>query len=186
MRQGLDVRMVSFFTYRSLLLFKLVREMPLAMADALPILRRLAPALVVAAINHPDTPNCQKRVVRVPDTASPTGDALKVEYERSVEEIEDDQKSEKVIGRALRKLGAPVLKKKPMPPGSTVHYGGTLPFCDSGRPGTIAADGRLAGTQRVYVADGSCFRYLPANGLTFTLMAWAHVVAQGLLARKTG
>jgi hypothetical protein len=32
----------------------------------------------------------------------------------------------------------------------------------------------------VFVADGSGFRYLPANGHTFTLMANAHVVAQAV------
>jgi hypothetical protein len=34
------------------------------------------------------------------------------------------------------------------------------------------------------VADGSGFRYLPANGPTLTLMANAHRVAAGLSARN--
>jgi hypothetical protein len=35
----------------------------------------------------------------------------------------------------------------------------------------------LGGTKNVFVADGSGFKYLPAKGLTLTLMANAHLVA---------
>jgi choline dehydrogenase-like flavoprotein len=178
---GLDVRMMSLYTYRSLLLFKLVKEVPLAFRDALPIMRTLVPALVLATINHPDHPSPGKRVRRVPDSQSPTGDALRVEYARTNDEISEDDQCERRLLAALRQLGCPALKCQKMPPGATIHYAGTLPFSNGETPGTIAGDGRLAGTRRVYIADGSGFRYLPANGLTLTIMAWAHVVARRLI-----
>ncbi len=183
-RGGLDVRMVSLYTYRSLLLFKLIREVPLGLADARVLMRALTPALVLATINHPDHAMPGKTVSRIPDAASPTGDALAVEYAQSPEEARDDQRCERRILAALARLGCHALKRQRMTPGSTVHYAGTLPFEASGRPFTVAPDGRLGGTRRVLVADGSAFRYLPANGLTFTLMAWAHVVARGLCGRS--
>ncbi len=43
---------------------------------------------------------------------------------------------------------------------------------------TLAPDGRLHGTANVWVADGSGFRFLPAKGVTLTLMANAHRVAE--------
>lgn len=180
---GLGARMASLYTYRSLLLFKLVKEAPLAMADALPILRALSPALVLATLNHPDRPGAGKRCALEPDAASATGDALSVEWQPAPGEAEENAASERAIAGALQSLGAPVLRTQHLPPGSTVHYAGTLPFADGAAPGAAAApgrldpDGRLGGTRRVFVADGSGFRYLPANGHTFTLMANAHRVA---------
>ncbi|TMQ52650.1 MAG: hypothetical protein E6K72_08990 [Candidatus Eisenbacteria bacterium] len=183
---GLDVRMVSLYTYRSLLLFKLVKEVPLGFADARVLMQRLLPAIVLVTINHPDHGSPGKRVRRVPDPASPTGDALEVDYTLGADEARENEAGERRILAALAKLGCHALKRQKMTAGSTVHYAGTLPFGDGERRYTLAADGRLAGTRRVFVADGSPFRYLPGNGLTFTLMAWAHVVAEGLARRSDG
>lgn len=184
---GSDVRMVSIYTYRSLLLFKLIKEAPLALADGREILRALVPSLLLVTMNHPDRMAPGKRLLRVPDASSPTGDRLEARYTRTATERAEDEACERRILAAMGALGAPALKKQSMPEGSSVHYAGTLPFGegDTETPHTLAADGRLAGTRRVYVVDGSGFRALPANGLTFTLMAWAHVVAQRLAARGT-
>jgi choline dehydrogenase-like flavoprotein len=182
---GRDVRMVSLYTYRSLLLFKLVKEMPLALGDGLKLMRALAPSLVLATINHPDRMEPGKGARRVRDEASPTGDALRFEYRRTDAELREDDACERRITAAMGALGAPALKRQVMKSGATVHYAGTIPYGDGEAPGTLAADGRLAGTRRVYLADGSGFRYLPGNGLTFTLMAWAHTVGRDLAARRT-
>jgi choline dehydrogenase-like flavoprotein len=180
---GAAVRMVSLYTYRSLLLFKLVKELPFALGDGLALMRALAPALVLATINHPDAPDAGKGARRVRDDASPTGDALRFEYRRTEAEQREDDACERRIVRAMAALGAPALKRQPMRAGATVHYAGTIPFGDGRTPGTLASDGRLAGTRRVYVADGSGLRWLPANGLSFTIMAWAHAVGRALAAR---
>ncbi|MBI1798819.1 MAG: hypothetical protein HYR73_03945 [Candidatus Eisenbacteria bacterium] len=185
-RGGLDVRMVSLYTYRSLLLFKLVREVPLALGDGLALMHALSSAIVLATINHPDHAAPGKLVRRLPDDRSPTGDALRVDFAPTADERHDNDRAERAILSAMRKLGAPALKRQSMKPGSTVHYAGTLPFGDGERPFTLGTDGRLAGTLRVFVADGSGFRYLPSNGLTLTLMANAHLVAKGLCARNDG
>jgi choline dehydrogenase-like flavoprotein len=109
-----------------------------------------------------------------------------VDYTTGADEARENDRSERRILAALAQLGCHALKRQPMRAGSTLHYAGTLPFGDGAQPFTVAADGRLAGTRRVFVADGSPFRYLPGNGLTFTLMAWAHVVAEGLAGRNDG
>jgi hypothetical protein len=180
---GLGVRMVSLYTYRSLLLFKLVKEAPLAHADALPLLRAIEPALVLATMNHPDAPAPGKSCALVPDPASTTGDALRIEHAPTAAEARANAESQKAILWGLHQLGCVPLRVQAMPQGSTVHYAGTLPFADDGTPLSLGRDGRLAGTSGVYVADGSGFRYLPANGHSFTLMANAHLVARGIAAR---
>jgi choline dehydrogenase-like flavoprotein len=183
---GMDVRMVSLYTYRSLLLFKLVKEVPLGFADGRVLMQSLLPAIVLATINHPDHAAPGKGLRRVPDAASPTGDALEVGYALTAEEARENDRCERRILRTLGSLGCPALKRQHMQAGSTLHYAGTLPFGPAGAPRSVAPDGRLAGTRRVFIADGSPFRYLPGNGPTFTLMAWAHVVAEGLAGRNDG
>jgi hypothetical protein len=182
-RAGLDVRMVSLFTYRSLLLFKLVREVPLALADGLALMHALSSALVLATINHPDHADAGKRLRLVTAPESPTGDALDVDYAPTEQERRDNDVAERRILSTLASLGCPALKRQHMKPGATLHYAGTLPIDASDRPFTLDHEGRLSGTRRVHVADGSGFRYLPANGLTLTLMANAHRIA-GLLSRR--
>lgn len=182
-RAGLDVRMVSLYTYRSLLLFKLIKEVPLALADGRALMHALSSAIVLATINHPDHSAPGKSVRRVAAAEAPTGDALSVDFAPTAIELEDNDRAERRVLRALARLGCHALKRQIMPSGSTVHYAGTLPFASDGRPLTLERDGRLAGTRRVHVVDGSGFRYLPANGPTLTLMANAHLVAQRLCGR---
>jgi choline dehydrogenase-like flavoprotein len=61
--------------------------------------------------------------------------------------------------------------------GASIHYAGTLPFDETGKVGTLDRSGKLNGFENVYVADGSGFRYLPAKGITLSLMANAHRTA---------
>ena len=63
-----------------------------------------------------------------------------------------------------------------------MHYAGTLPMTRDGGRLTTDTLGRLAETERVYVADGSVFRSLPSKGLTFTMMANADRVGSAVLA----
>jgi choline dehydrogenase-like flavoprotein len=61
--------------------------------------------------------------------------------------------------------------------GASIHYGGTLPYSEEDRPYTTMPDGRLRHAPNVYVADGASWRFMPAKGLTLTLMANARRVA---------
>ena len=82
----------------------------------------------------------------------------------------------------MRKLGVYAIKTIDPGIGSSIHYAGTLPFSNNEKSLTLNSNGRLNGTQHVFVADGSGFNYLPAKGLTFSLMANAHLVAKNLLS----
>ena len=78
-------------------------------------------------------------------------------------------------------MGCQPIKTIYTPHGGSIHYAGTLPFSESGEKFTIHSNGKLAGTKNVFVADGSGFNYLPAKGLTFTLMANAYNVAKNAM-----
>jgi hypothetical protein len=93
-----------------------------------------------------------------------------------------DRRERKYLA-ALRKLRCYPIKRVYPGYGASIHYGGTLPVSLEEKAYTLAQDGRLHGTKRIYVADGSGFRFLPAKGLTFSLMANAYRVALKLLPK---
>ncbi len=176
-------RTVSMYTYRSLLLFKLIKEVPLSTKDARRLMHAISSAIVITTTNHPDSITDQKRLKLVADSSSPTGDKLHIDYKLSNSEKSEDLAFDNKIKRAYIALGLIPLTKQKLQHGSSIHYAGTLPFSNNDVPLTQASDGRIHGTQSVYCADSSGFNFLPSNGLTFSIMANAHRVAKGLIAQ---
>lgn len=176
-----EILQAAFFSYRSLLLFKLAREVPLAFRDARRILHELLSSFTIAGVHHPDHGDAARTVQLVPHRDGPTGDALAADYRLREDEERANAAREALLARTLRRLGCFPLKTIRTPHGASIHYGGTLPADPGGAPFTLDDGGRLAGTRRVHVADGSGLRYLPAKGVTLTLMANAHRVAERVL-----
>jgi len=183
-KDNFDVSMAAMFSYRSLLLFKLIKETPLNFADARIIMQYLQSSFTIAGIHHPEKGSATKFVRMRHDANSYTGDVLTGQYILSEQEININNKREKKIKSALRTLGCQPLKTVYTPNGGSIHYAGTLPFGENGELFTLYSNGKLAGTKNVFVADGSGFNYLPAKGLTFTLMANAYNVAKNALKNE--
>ena len=170
--------MTVLYSYRSLLLYKLMKEIPLGFRQSRFLMQHLQSALTIAAINHPDTPHEEKSISLEKDEASVVCDRLDISYVVNPEQQSIMKFKNRKILKALVRLGCIPLKKMGLPPGASIHYAGTLPFSKTPQPFTTDLTGRLHGTKNVYIADGSPFKYLPAKGITFTLMANAHRVAQ--------
>jgi hypothetical protein len=180
-KNNYDVGMAALFSYRSLLLFKLIKETPLNFADARIIMQYLQSSFTIAGIHHPEKGSATKFIRMKKHADAYTGDVLTGQYILSDQEISTNSLREQKIKSALRALGCQPLKTVHTPHGGSIHYAGTLPFNDRGDEYTIYPNGKLAGTKNVFVADGSGFNYLPAKGLTFTLMANAYNVAKNVL-----
>jgi hypothetical protein len=178
-----DVTMGSIYTYRSLMLFRILPQVPLDFRDARILMRYLLPAITIVGIHHPERPGAGRSLRLESFPGAATGDRLIAEYVLGTAEREKIAERERVITRALRSMGSWAVKTIRPAPGASIHYAGTLPFADDGRPFSLQPDGRLAGTRMVSVADGSGFRFLPAKGLTLSLMANAHLVAEAGLQR---
>jgi hypothetical protein len=176
-----EILQAAFFSYRSLLLFKLAREVPLSFRDARHIMQALLSSFTIAGVHHPDHGDASRTVRLVPYVDSPTGDALAADYRLRDDEQRANAAREALLAGVLRRLGCFPVRTIHTPHGASIHYGGTLPLSGDGAPFTLDQRGRLAGTRRVFVADGSGLRYLPAKGITLTLMANAHRVATGVL-----
>jgi hypothetical protein len=179
---GRDIASASLYSYQSLMLFRMIRQVPLNFSDARTIMRYLISGIVIMGVHQPDERADSKYLELVGDKKSLTGYALKATYAPTESEIADRLRREKKYMAVVRKLGLYPIKSFDPGFGSSIHYAGTLPFGDNEDDAcTLSAEGRLHGTRNVYVADGSGFNYLPAKGITFSLMANAHVTAENVL-----
>lgn len=172
----------SLYSYQSLMLFRLIRHVPLDFLDARIVMRYLMSAIVIMGIHHPDRRTDLKHLGLVKTASTPTGDTLDVAYSLTDDEKAICKHREKRFTAALRHMGAYGLKRIDPGFGSSIHYAGTLPFSKKQEAFRLHPSGRLHGTSGVYIADSSGFKYLPAPGLTFSLMANARIVAENVAA----
>lgn len=179
-----DMVSVALHTYRSLMLFRLINESPLGLADSRSLFQYLQSSFVIAGIHHPDSYSDEKYLMLKENDFSPTGDHLFASYRLSDKEKILIKKREKKIKKALRRMGVYPIKRMDPGAGSSIHYAGTIPFSKEEKPGTQALNGRIYGTKNVFAADASGFTYLPAMGITLSLMANAHRVAKNLLTHS--
>ncbi len=174
---NLNVSAASIYSYRSMMQFRAIKELPVNFKDGRILLQYFLPAVSVMGVHHPDSSSSIKYVELVSSPDSVTRDALKIVYDLSSAELSKIRKRERKFAAAMRKLGCYTLKKANPGYGTNAHYAGCLPFSAYKRDFHLHPSGRIYGTSNVFVADGSGFRYLPAKGITLSLMANAHLVA---------
>lgn len=162
------------YSYRSLLLFRLMKDAPLPYREGLEILRHLSPSFMVLILQHADRPTAAKYC----ELAAP--DRFTIEYALSAAEQARIDAIEADIAKSVYRLLC--IKVRTVRPGNaaSAHFAGTLPMSNRDQKLTTDLDGRLRGARRVYVVDGSVFPALPSKGLTFTMMANANRIGAGL------
>ena len=163
------------YSYRSLLLFKLVKESFLPVAQGLRVLRELVNSFVVVNVFHEDRPAPGKYCVLRRRTGNQR-DVLEIHADIETETARRQSQMEKAFLRLFRKLGCWPIGRIDPGYGTSVHYGGPFPMAEEGRDLTVTPQCRLRGTQVVYLADGSVLPYIPAKALSLTLMANAERV----------
>ena len=174
-----DVAMGSIYSYRSLMLFRILPQAPIAMADARILMRYLLPAITIVGIHHPERPGPGRAAdAGVASAASPTGDRLAAEYVLTTAETKRDRRAGADLhpGPALaRGLG-----DQADPAGDGLEHPLRRDAAVRGRRTPVLARSLTVAWRAPRpsrVADGSGFRFLPAKGLTLSLMANAHLVA---------
>lgn len=178
------IAMGSVYSYRALMNYRLLREFPIGMNDGTKLLKYLQPALNITGIFHPEESGNGKNISLINDSSSRTGDKLKCNYPLSETEKQEIERTTKKYKSVLRKLGTLPLMVKHNKIGSSIHYGGTLPFNENyNNPIAHNSDGKLLKFKNVYIADGSGFKFLSGKGLTLTLMAYAHHVTKKVIGK---
>jgi len=170
----------QMYSYRSLLLFRLLKESRFPVRESIRFVRGLASSLVIWVIQHEDTSSSDQfcRLCRSDDSDA---DYLEISYVPREEAERRRRMNERLMIRYIRRLGCWPLSIVRPPHGSSVHYGGHLPTNSAEKPLTTEPSGRLRGTRSVYIVDGAALSYLPAKGPTFTLMANANRVGEHVL-----
>lgn len=145
-------------------------------------MRFLLSGITIAGIHHSERGGEGRSLWLAPDMNSPTGDVLHATYVRDEAEEKKSKWRNKRFLNFFRAQSHYPIKQINLGMGASIHYAGVLPVSEEERPLHTSQEGRLYGTRRVWVGDASAFRYLPAKGISFTLMANAHRVASKLLS----
>jgi choline dehydrogenase-like flavoprotein len=163
----------QIYSYRSLLLFRLLGSVPFfPLPEALGLLSLFAPSLVLADIRFPGMPTDGHTLTLKRDHLH-----IACHPGRTPEQLE----SLKRIKSALKAAGLWVARVVDMPEASTSHHAGTVPVSDDpALPLSCTADGHVKRSRHIYVADASMFRCLPALPHTLTIMANAERVAESV------
>lgn len=143
-------------------------QSPLAASSHLACARVLSQAMALLMLFYPDRPSESRRL-----SLQPSG-ALEVAYEP---EPRGEVEARLIAAlRGARLFGSRGWCQYP-PPGTSLHFAGSLPM--KAKPGRYETDanGRLFGTNRVYISDAACFPTLPSKNHTLTIMANAMRIA---------
>lgn len=168
----------QMYSYRSLLLFKLVKEMPLPPTLGILVARTLATALSIFGIFFRDAMSTGKRMELLPDQPVHRP-KIRFDYQLSASERAWKRSAEARFRSVLLKARCLPLSQVDPGPAGSIHYAGTIPFENpvNQRVRTLP-DGTVADLPNVFVGDSSSWNTLPAKGLSFTLAANAIRVAE--------
>jgi len=173
---------LQLYSYRSLLLFKLIKEMPLAPWAGLLMSRAMVDALAIFGVFFPDEAGPTKTMRLGASTTSPVPD-LHIAYTRPPAQQALQAGLESGLRRSFWRLGCVPLGRVDPGPAGSIHYAGTVPRINPVNPKFhTLSDGRLGGCERVFIGDSSSWNWLPCKGPTFTAMAGARVIAEHVAA----
>jgi len=176
---GFTASSTQIYTYKSLLLFKLLNFLPFTGPESLGLLALYVPSMIIADSRFPSAINDLKTCELVEQK---DGDVLLIDYKTSDEDLKIIKREISIVKKGLRALGLIPLKEVYMQEGTSTHYAGGVSV---GSEGALQADknGCLVQMSHVYVADASLWRALSAKPPTLTIMAnarriGAHVAQQ--------
>jgi len=171
---GGDYATGFFYTADTLPVTALAAELPLSRPAALRLSAYLAPALILATLylsgrhsRHSAALERDGRLKVSGGLADSAGPAFR--------------QAARGLAKALTSAGLYAVpgSLRIAPPGTDVHYAGSLPMGAEGPLGT-GADGALNGEPGLYVVDGAALPVLPAKPLTLTIMANADRIGRRL------
>lgn len=174
-RDGVRQGCAQLYSYRSLLLFRLLQSIPLSTTLAMRAAALLAPSLVIADLRFSAFAGDGMSI------ALRRNGALAVHAAIPPEATARREHSLTRLRTGLRMAGVLPVSTLRLPEGSSSHYAGTIPIADV-PTGSLSADmnGRVHGLRRVTVADASLLRSFPPLPHTLTIMANARRIGESL------
>ena len=176
----LDQACAQIYSYRSLLLFRLLSSVPLPSPETLGLLSLLTPALVIADVRFPS--NAETGSTLSLRKESDGHDSVRIRINRNEKLSRAQRVILRRLRRGLRRLGLVTLRSLSFPEGSTSHYAGTIPVTENPHELLLSvnSDGKLHQGKNIFVADASVFRSLPSKPHTLTIMANANRIGSNV------
>jgi choline dehydrogenase-like flavoprotein len=168
-------------TLRAASVHPIVQNLPFDLRTSLSVFRRIRSALGVANIWPAAARRLGNTISVRPD--GERGHTVVLECEPDPGDAPRMAELVRRVRAALRSLDcvAPAGQSMVLPMGSSGRYVGTLPMSDVAAAHTCDSYGRVRGFTNLVIADGASFPGLPAKNHTFTLMANAARISDGVL-----
>ena len=169
-------------TLKSASIHPIVQTLPLDLRGSIGVFRAIRAGLGVANVNLADRRR-DASLLTLRAQGDTEGDTeLVVHYSEDPAEPARRDSAVASVKRALGAMGCfvPPGMTRVLPRGTSVHYSGTMPMSHSRGEFSCGADGRSHAHENLYIIDGASLPFLPAKNHTFTLMANATRVAEGL------
>ncbi len=163
---------LQFYSYRSLLLSRLMVQTPMPPFFARLFWRSLVESLVIVGAHFADDGKSPRSIQASRQELLPT---LKIDFPYPA------ISGAFALARNLLKLRCLPMGIFKTKMGASIHYAGTIPISPQGQyPIGMNDHGHIHTTKNVYVFDSAGWTYLPSRGLTFTIMANAHRLCEEL------
>lgn len=170
----------QLYGYSSLLLHRLLPNIPLPSSQAMKFLSLITPSLVIADVRIPSQRSSKKYSILHKNHDN--FDSLEIGYQESDQELSWQKSGLWQVKKNLLELGLiPLTQVKDY---ATAHYAGTIPFAEESQyqnPFSVDPQCRLDKSKRIYIADASTWKILPAKPPTLTIMAQASLVGKNVL-----
>jgi len=167
----------QLYSVNPLSFYKAFSQIPLPTFLTKPFLLFVAPSLMIADIRFPSYPTGEKYSLlqKMKDGT----DVLEIAFTESEEEKQSHEEEVHKIKQKLRSLG--LFPIKVIHDYTTTHYASGVPMSEKRTKMSVDAEGRIHRTKRIYIADASSWRVLPAKPPAFTIMANASRVGKNVL-----
>jgi hypothetical protein len=173
---GMSDLYAQVLSYNSLLLYKLLPYVPLSAPESFNVISMLAPSFVLIDVRFPSVENGSKGVCLRKEGSR---DYLDVVYPEDPNAIRAQKEKIRSLKKMLRHMGLLPLSTVRNPYGATSHYVGGAPVEGAGDyPLAVTKEGQLKGHERIFVADASSWRALPAKPSGLTMMANANRIGR--------
>ena len=168
----------NIFSTSGLLRSEFIPYLPVGRRNALRILRLIMSSMLVGNVFLPGSLADNRMVVRQDGSLKISG-GYKPELDAFIDLVR------RRLASALWHYGGVVLPGsfKLSPPGSDMHYAGTVPHRARPLAHQCHPNGEVAGLPRIYVVDGAALSSLPAKAHTLTIMANADKIARAFVHR---
>lgn len=164
----------QLYSYNSLLLYKLLRFVPLPKPEALSALSLVVPSMILVDVRLPSVLRDDRYAIIKKDSNG--AESFHITYPHEADDERKAKQQLKRIKKTLRHLGLIPLRTVRNPIGVAAHYAGGAPYSDelNRYPLSVNRLGQLHTAPRIFVADSATWTALPAKPPGLTIMANAN------------